>query len=136
LERPESQSAVGQLETVPGVRVLEQPDGFYCEAAHGGVIAFRARKDSECLQGEPSLFAKGLWHRGHGKIAVVPSVSVGYSDDATTRIKALKGYTSSHVARESNDILIGWDILPPEKVKCMFNYQQQFFVAWDEGLAH
>lgn len=62
-------------------------------------IAFRARKESECFQGEPSLFAKDMWFRGHGKIAVVSSVSVGYNDDATVRIKALKGYTSSHAAR-------------------------------------
>jgi alpha-1,3-mannosyltransferase len=98
-------------------------------------IAFRARKESECFQGEPSLFAKDMWFRGHGKIAVVSSVSVGYSDDATVRIKALKGYTSSHVARESEDVPIDWDTLPPVEVKCMPNYQQQVFVPWDQGLA-
>lgn len=100
-----------------------------------GAIAFRARKEGECFQGEPSLFAKDLWLRGHGKIAVVPSVNVGYSDDATARIKALKGYTSSHVARESDGAPIDWATLPPEKVKCMPNYEQQSFVPWDEGLA-
>jgi alpha-1,3-mannosyltransferase len=51
------------------------------------------------------------------------------------RIKALKGYTSSHAARESDDALIDWDALPPERTKCMPNYQQQSFVAWDEGLS-
>jgi len=88
-----------------------------------------------CFHGEPSLFVKDLWLRGHGKIAVVPSVSVECKDDAMTRIKVLKGYTSSHVAREGDGAPIDWDMLPPENVKCVPKYEQRSFVAWDEDLA-
>ncbi|KAH8621709.1 hypothetical protein IG631_23586 [Alternaria alternata] len=52
------------------------------------------------------------------------------------RIKALKGHTSLHAARESDDTLIDWDTLPPQKVKGMPSYQQQSFVAWHEGMAY
>lgn len=97
-------------------------------------IKFRAHKENECFQGEPNLFAKDMWFNGYGKIAVVPSVNVEYSDEGTKKIKALKGYTSKHVANEGDDIKIEWEISPPEKVKCMPDYRHQTFVAWDEGL--
>ncbi|KAB2100106.1 hypothetical protein AG0111_0g11695 [Alternaria gaisen] len=70
--------------------------------------------------------ASGSWDR----------VRAGYSDDTTMRIKALKGHTSLHAARESDDTLIDWDTLPPQKVKGMPSYQQQSFVAWHEGMAY
>ncbi|RAR16233.1 glycosyltransferase family 69 protein [Stemphylium lycopersici] len=54
-------------------------------------IKFRAHNDGECYQGEPKLFAKDMWFHGYGKIAVVPSVNVEYSDDAAKKIKTLKG---------------------------------------------
>jgi alpha-1,3-mannosyltransferase len=82
-------------------------------------IKFRSRKEGECFQGEPKLFAKDMWFNGYGKILVVPSVNVGYSDDAARKIKALKGYTSKHVANEGDDIKIEWQDSPPEQVKCM-----------------
>ncbi|KAF1837353.1 alpha-1,3-mannosyltransferase CMT1 [Decorospora gaudefroyi] len=97
-------------------------------------IAFRAHKENECYQGEPKLFAKDMWFHGYGKIAVVPSVNVEYSDEAAKKIKALKGYASKHVANEGDDVKITWETSPPEKVKCMPDYQHQSFVAWDEGL--
>lgn len=99
-----------------------------------GRIRFRAHRSGECFQGEPKLFAKDMWAEGYGKIAVVPSVNVEYSDEATKKIKALKGYVARHVANEENDRRIEWDTKPPEKVKCMPNYQHQTFVDWDEGL--
>lgn len=99
-----------------------------------GKIAFRAHREGECFQGEPKLFAKDLWFHGYGKIAVVPSVNVEYSDDAAKKIKALKGYVSKHVSNEGDDTKVDWDISPRETVKCMPDYQHQSFVAWDEGL--
>jgi len=68
-----------------------------------GFIKFRARGPGECFQGEPKLFAKDMWAKGYGKIAVVPSVNVEYSDEATKGIKTLKGYVSRHVANERDD---------------------------------
>jgi alpha-1,3-mannosyltransferase len=99
-----------------------------------GLIKFRARGPGECFQGEPKLFAKDMWANGYGKIAVVPSVNVEYSDEAAKKIKALKGYTAKHVANEGDRGRIEWETKPPEKVKCMPDYQHQSFLDWDEGL--
>ncbi|UPX16212.1 uncharacterized protein EKO05_0006625 [Ascochyta rabiei] len=99
-----------------------------------GRIRFRARGPGECFQGEPKLFAKDMWAKGHGKIAVVPSVNVEYSDEAAKKIKALRGYVARHAANERDDGRIEWETKPPEKVKCMPDYQHQTFVDWDEGL--
>lgn len=99
-----------------------------------GRIRFRARGPGECYQGEPKLFAKDMWAKGYGRIAVVPSVNVEYSDEAARKIKALKGYVARHVANEGDDGKIEWETKPPEKVKCMPDYQHQTFVDWDEGL--
>jgi len=57
-------------------------------------IKFRTHKEGECFQGEPKLFAKDMWFNGYGKIAVVPSVNVEYSDEGTKKLRALKGSTS------------------------------------------
>lgn len=99
-----------------------------------GRISFRARGPGECFQGEPKLFAKDMWTEGYGRIAVVPSVNVEYSDEAAKKIKALKGYVARHVENDENDERINWETKPPEKVKCMPDYQHQTFVDWDEGL--
>jgi alpha-1,3-mannosyltransferase len=37
---------------------------------------------------------------GYGKIAMVPTVNIEYSDDAAKRIKALKGYVSYWVDKD------------------------------------
>jgi alpha-1,3-mannosyltransferase len=99
-----------------------------------GRIKFRARGPGECFQGEPKLFAKDMWAKGYGRIAVVPSVNVEYSDEAARKIKALKGYVARHVKDGGHDERIEWETKPPEKVKCMPDYQHQTFVDWDEGL--
>jgi alpha-1,3-mannosyltransferase len=96
-------------------------------------IKFRASMENECYQGEPKLFAKDMWHQGHGKIAVVPSVNLAYSDDAAQRIKALKGYVSD-MANNDEDVHIEWEQNPPQNVKCMRSYAEQIWPPWDEGL--
>lgn len=50
-------------------------------------VKFRRMHDKECHQGEPSLFCKDMWHHGYGKIAVVLSVDLEYSEKATSRLK-------------------------------------------------
>lgn len=98
-------------------------------------IKFREHYKNECFQGEPKLFCKDMWHHGYGKIAVIPSVNVEYSDDAAKRIKALKGYTSALVQNEGDDVQIQFDPSPPAEVKCMCcGYENQTFIPWDEGL--
>ena len=98
-------------------------------------IRFRASRESECFQGEPKIWAKELWYHGYGKIAVIPSVNLEYSDKAAKKIKALKGYASSWIEAEGKEGLrIEWDEKPPEKVKCIPTYQNQTWPPWDEGL--
>lgn len=98
------------------------------------VISFRAPYEGECSQGEPQLFCKDMWFHGYGKIAVVPSISLEYSDEGAKKIKALKGFTSDWAKIDSADIKIQWRSKPPEKVKCMPSYDQQSFRPWDETL--
>lgn len=107
---------------------------FTAKPLMDGSVKFRSHKEGECFQGEPKLFAKDLWANGYGKIAVVPSVNVEYSDEKGRKIKALKGYVSKHVANEEDDAKIEWEAKPPQKVKCMPTHDRQFFVDWDEGL--
>jgi len=97
-------------------------------------ISFRQSYEHECHQGEPSLFCKDMWYHGFGRIAVVPSVNLEYSDEAGKKIKELKGYVSDWVEKEAGEQLIEWEMKPPEKVKCMRNYEDQVWLPWDESL--
>lgn len=96
-------------------------------------IKFRGprEKDGECMQGEPQLFCKDMWFHGYGKIAVVPSVNLEYSDERGRQIKVAKGYTSAWVS-DAEDDKIEWRSAPPEKVKCMPSYEHQFFEEWNK----
>jgi alpha-1,3-mannosyltransferase len=97
-------------------------------------LRFRDVHPDECGQGEPQMFCKDLWHRGYRKIAVVPSVSLEYSDEGGKKIKALKGFTSDVVRRQTpEDDAIDW-AGPPDKVKCMQGWQNQFWRPWNETL--
>ena len=100
-------------------------------------VRFRAHKDSECYQGEPQLFCKDLWYSGHGNVAVVPYVNVGYSDADTKKIKNKRGTVESWVAKEHTErepLKIDWKDHPPAEVKCIENWGNQFWKPWDEGL--
>ncbi len=97
-----------------------------------GIVKFRTHSNEECFQGEPKLFCKDLWYHGYGRIAVVPSVNLEYSDDAAKKIKALKGYVSSWVSGDSGTTQITWQAEPPGLVKCMPTYMEQRFIPWDE----
>ena len=99
-----------------------------------GQIKFRAHYDGESYQGEPKLFCKDMWVSGYGKIAVVPSVNLAYSDEDGKKIKDLKGYVQRWIGQEGDDIKISWNEDPPEKVRWMPEYDQQEMIPWDEGL--
>ncbi|KAF5022482.1 hypothetical protein F66182_5454 [Fusarium sp. NRRL 66182] len=100
---------------------------------HG--LRFRDPKEDECFQGEPQLFCKDLWHKGYRKIAVVPSVSLEYSDARGQDIKKLKGYTGEVVRHMDEDKAhIEWQFDPPKKVKCMPSFDRQTWLPWDESL--
>lgn len=96
-------------------------------------VKFRSSSEGECHQGEPKLFAKDMWHEGYGKIAVIPSVNVEYSDQRAKDIKNLKGYVSGMTNGDQSD-LIEWNPNPPELVKCMRTSQDQPFLPWNETL--
>lgn len=99
-------------------------------------LKFRSSHESECFQGEPKIFAKEMWYNGYGKIAVIPSVNLEYSDEAAKKIKARKGYVSKWVNADNKDkdMKIEWDPVPPPNVKCIPNYENQTWPPWDEGL--
>ncbi|OAF62352.2 hypothetical protein VC83_00751 [Pseudogymnoascus destructans] len=112
---------------------------FQVFSCWNGATVFTA-KPTECFQGEPEIFCKELWKAGYGKIAVVPSVNLEYSNERGKDIKALKGYASQWVAKDGDDpkdtaLKIQWVKDPPNLVKCMPNYQEQRWVPWDESLA-
>lgn len=101
-------------------------------------IRFRApwTEKGECRQGEPTIFCKEMWKIGYGKIAVVPTVNMEYSDDAARGIKRWKGYVGSHVTEdgEGEDDMIEWEETPPEQVKCYEGWENQSWRPWDEAL--
>jgi alpha-1,3-mannosyltransferase len=100
-----------------------------------GKVAFRSARKGECFQGEPQLFCKDMWFNGYGKIAVVPSVNLEYSNERGKDIKDLKGYTSRWVSKDSSaEDGTEWQSTPPERVKCIPSYDNQFWQAWNETL--
>ena len=101
-----------------------------------GKVSFRAalEKEGECYQGEPQLFCKDMWFQGYGKIAVIPSINLEYSNENGKKIKADKGYTSQWVSKDgSTDEKIDWQP-PPDLVKCMPTFTDQTWHPWNETL--
>lgn len=107
-----------------------------------GAIDFRRAHDPECFQGEPQLFCKDMWFHGYGRIAVVPSVNLEYSNEAGRWVKDSRGYVRDWVAMEDEtdgDMKdappkrIEWKD-PPEQVKCVPMWSSQTWLPWNESL--
>jgi len=104
---------------------------------HG--VAFRASYKDECYMGEPTLLCKDFWTLGHGRIAVVPSVNIGYNDDESRGTKKKYGYASEIILRTAdffglwNYETIQWQDSPPELVKCEPDWQHPSWVQWDQA---
>ncbi|KAL6247012.1 hypothetical protein RBB50_006319 [Rhinocladiella similis] len=111
-------------------------------------IRFRASYEHECYMGEPTLFCKDLWKHGYGRIAVIPSVNVGYSDEEGRVVKRVQGYTVDNVnvnvqikeghgnlPNSTTATMIEWKSSPPELVKCQPDWHHPSWVAWDEPAA-
>ncbi|TVY15815.1 Alpha-1,3-mannosyltransferase CMT1 [Lachnellula arida] len=96
-------------------------------------IKFRRSAEGECYMGEPTIFCKELWYLGYGKIAVVPTVNVEYTDVNSRKIKKQKGTVSSHLDGKDENDMIKWQG-PPEKVKCAPNWYSQAWLPWNETL--
>lgn len=96
-------------------------------------VAFRGPRltEGECMQGEPQLFCKDLWWQGYKRIAVVPSISLEYSDERAKQIKEAKGWTSRWLKEADAELV--WREEPPEKVKCIPNYENQTWEAWNKS---
>ncbi|TAQ83258.1 hypothetical protein B7494_g8418 [Chlorociboria aeruginascens] len=105
-----------------------------------GKIRFRTKKENECFQGEPNIFCKEMWSLGYGKIAVVPTVNLEYSDELGQMIKEMKGWVGEWVAGlKTTDVeeiqeSITWLKKPPGLVKCMKTWDDQLWLPWNEGL--
>lgn len=103
-------------------------------------VKFRTvhRGTDECYMGEPTLFCKDMWKEGYGKIAVVPSVNVGYDDEESIKVKDRRGRVGETVEKEKERKqtldLIAWESEPPAVVKCVPTYEQPIWVPWDQGL--
>jgi len=50
--------------------------------------------------GEPTLFCKDMWHEEYGKIAVIPSVNVGYNDEESRKVKQAHSRTGNGLRRK------------------------------------
>ncbi|KAK5280002.1 hypothetical protein LTR14_012300 [Exophiala xenobiotica] len=99
-------------------------------------IRLRAAGGQECVMGEPTLLCKDFWTHGHGRIAVIPSVNVGYTDEESRAIKARRGYVSTGLAQQSKglDTLITWKETPPDLIKCQPSWNSPSWVAWNQGI--
>lgn len=120
-----------------------------------GTVGFRRVKEEECFQGEPQLFCKDMWWAGYGRIAVIPTVNLEYTDERGRWIKEKKGFVSDLVgdgkkkieAKEygdtdneegkrkevNTDLRIQWKG-PPDMVKCMPTFDRQSWLPWNESL--
>jgi len=89
-------------------------------------VRFRAlsRKQKACFTdpgGEEVLFAADLWRTGNGRIAVVPSVNLGHSDEAGKKVKAGKGYVGQWAKGREGKLglnTVEWRDAPPSEVQC------------------
>lgn len=125
---------------------FEQSQPFQVFACWNGITAFTAKPlmdrkvqfrgqiMGECYQGEPNYFAKDMWYHGFGKIAVVPSVNVGYFDHLSKKLKEQKGYAMDHLGMNAADAKIEWKTTPPDGVICASTWDSQEFVPWDQSL--
>ncbi|KIW96041.1 uncharacterized protein Z519_03107 [Cladophialophora bantiana CBS 173.52] len=101
-------------------------------------IRFRAAYKGECYAGEPTLFCKDLWTLGYSRIAVIPSVNVGYNDEQSRAVKEKHGYASGNIQQTEHDLGLStgieWKKSPPELVKCQPDWTHSSWAPWDEAV--
>ena len=88
------------------------------------------------------MLCKDLWGTGHGRIAVVPAVNLGYTDGEGEWVKRERGYVSDFVEREGKvggegmGERIEWQEEPPEKVLCVPEFREQRWLPWNESMEY
>lgn len=101
-------------------------------------LKFRAPYKGECYTGEPTLFCKDLWALGYGRVAVIPSVNVGYNDEQSRGATAKHGYASGNIQRTEHDMAlsteISWKKSPPALVKCQPDWRHSSWAPWNSSL--
>ncbi|KUI68616.1 Alpha-1,3-mannosyltransferase CMT1 [Cytospora mali] len=120
-------------------------------AAHRPFQVFSCWNGAAAFTAKPLLdgkvgFRRDMWFHGYGRIAVVPSVNLEYSNEKGRWIKAERGYASDWTAREGGEageegegeddmppMKIEWRG-PPRRVKCVPEFTRQFWVPWNESL--
>ncbi|KAH8912609.1 family 69 glycosyltransferase [Coniochaeta sp. PMI_546] len=112
---------------------------FTAEPLVKNEVGFRSAKPGECFQGEPQLFCKDLWYKGYGKIMVVPSVNLEYTDSLGRQVKKEKGYVGEWIVDENEEkngtsLMVPWQLEPPSQVKCMPTFDRQDWMPWNESL--
>lgn len=98
-------------------------------------LRFRDARQGECGGGEPTMLCKDMWYMGYGKIAVVPTVNVGYWNESS--IKDVVGFVSNVTdagAIEGIGVKVDWQSEPPEKVRCGASLAGQRWKPWNNGL--
>ena len=111
----------------------------------------------ECYLGEPLHFAKDMWYHNYTRVAVVPSVNLGYSWDQSIASKNANGWTGETIQIQVDSLeqgttgtpggagdgsktkvkegeMIVWKDTPPELIKCVPSYFAVEWVRWDQGL--
>lgn len=100
-----------------------------------GKVEFRSKIEGECYLGEPVHLAKDMWKLGHGKIAIVPSINVGYTVDDSAKAKEKHGTVSMWAEKEiSLSNRITWKEKPPGQIKCVTSWDRPSWEPWDQGL--
>lgn len=71
---------------------------------------------------------------GYGKIAVIPTVNLGYYNQ--TDIKVPKGYVSNYTNNgvEKGGVKIDWQLEAPERVKCGPDLRGLRWMPWNDSL--
>ncbi|OAP65625.1 hypothetical protein AYL99_01597 [Fonsecaea erecta] len=97
-----------------------------------GKIRFRTEVEEECHLGEPVHLAKDLWRLGHGKIAVIPSINVGYSVDDSRKAKEAHGSVTTVASKESVELSkIDWQQKPPGQIKCLWPWDRPLWEPFE-----
>jgi len=100
-------------------------------------VRFRTNRHGECNLGEPGHMAKDFWARGYGRLAIVPSVNVAYTEEDVRKVRAEVGTVEAEYAKEHTgaEEEVQWVREPPRIVKCYDpNSWASEWRAWDEGL--